>query len=212
MTPLFARCVLTLLPVAVSLPLSASLPFSLISASVAIPVAVSSGFSVPRMPPMPAAMLLNHIILITTCPINRRLVSSRPLLPITTTIPLRLRPMRAMVPLLITPASLVDPPPFPPQSVLNLLLLLLHQVTLHRIIVIMVHYELLQLHLLLQHLTRPLGLLLTLRLLGCLRSVSSLPPHDILPPNLPLLRILVVPLLVPRMVNPYQPPTDFRTP
>lgn len=118
--------------------------------------------------------------------------------------------MRPMTPLFVPLTLLLRPPPFLFQRLFNLLLLLLYQEHLHRVVVIMIHHQLLQLHLLPQHLPRPL-LFLFFRLPTLVSFTSSLPPHDILPPNLPLLRILVVPLLISCMINPYQPATDLRS-
>jgi len=96
------------------------------------------------------------------------------------------------------------------QHLLDLLLLLLHHVRLHRILLVVVLQQSLQLKLLLDHRS---WLLLAAACTARSRPAMTPPPRPRFPPsiavtlyppvltNIPLLLILIVPLLISRMIN-----------
>lgn len=102
--------------------------------------------------------------------------------------------------LLLLPLSL-----FP--SLLDLLLLLLDQEPLHRIVVVVLAHQNGQLPLSRKH--RPRSRRLLLFLTTVLHRLP-LPAQHILPPNLELLPVLVVPQLVPRMIHAHHAPAHVR--
>ena len=103
--------------------------------------------------------------------------------------------------MLLLPLALLPPTFQPRQRLRNLLALLLHQVLLHRIIVIMLPQQFLQLEFLFDH--RPSLLLALLFALLAHRST--------LQPPLPLLFFLAVFPLISRMVHLQHPPHHART-
>jgi len=101
-------------------------------------------------------------------------------------------------------------PLFASQDLVDLLFLLLHQVGLHRVVVVVLGNQLRQLSLLGQQLP-PLFLLLSSLVLAASTAAPGgrpLPPLHILPPDLALLGIFVVAQLVPRVVHAHHAAPD----